>query len=269
MGGRLSLERPRVYGVAYSQLGDHWVALCHLVRFRRLSRLPHRLGIVSTSKMGAEQRVLLLKQIAKILNVESELEFADEPPELVLPVHPARNGVTLEFPGALRARRDFIAFQFDGDSMSDFNPTTEELESFLACFESGLLRRVGRPLTLEESIQILANSKLFVGVSSGMSHLAASANTPSLIFSRGGAATDRSKLSIVDKYGDLWRSLDIYKRLRRWHPYRNTRFFSNLDELRRALRMVSRPAPGVGRPANLECVGGQKNRRFPTGVPRS
>jgi len=224
MGGRLSFQRPRIYGITYQFLGDHWVSICHLVRFRRFSRVPHRLGIQPIAGMTAEQRVGLVKQIARILKVESEVEFADEPPELNLHVHPARNGQTLLLPEAARIKREFIAFQFDGVSQPQLNPTAEELESFLACFDKSLLRRVGKPLTLEESMQVLATSKLFIGVSSGMSHLAASASTPALIYFKGG----------LERHSQLAN----YKHLRRWNPYPNTRFFSSAGELKRILETV-------------------------------
>lgn len=237
MGGRLSFQKPRVYKVPYQQMGDHWVSLCHFVRFRRFSRISHRLGIQSLPGITAEQRVSLLKQIARILNVESELEFTNKPPELYLPVHPARNGKTIQIPDASLTRRKFIAFQFDGISHPQFNPTAEELETFLAYFESSSLCRIGKPLTLEESMQVLANSKLFIGVSSGMSHLAASANTPTLIFMKG-VGKGQNDLNIVDKNNRRWSNLDIYKHLRRWHPYPNTYFFSDVIELERILTKI-------------------------------
>jgi hypothetical protein len=221
MGGRQSFQKPRVFGVTYEYLGDHWVGLCHFIRFRRFSRMPHRLGMQPSAGLTAEQRVGLVKQIAKILNVESELEFANEPPELPLAIHPARNGETLYLPGASLAKREWIACQFNGVSQPQLNPTAEELDSFLGCFEKCLLRPVGKPLTLVESMQTLAESKLFIGVSSGMSHLAASAKTPSLIYLKGGA-----------------RDQSNYKHLRRWNPYPNTHFFSDVAELRRILTTI-------------------------------
>lgn len=222
MGGHLSFGRPRVYGITHPFLGDHWVSICHLVRFRRFSRIPHRLGLQPAGHLTTEQRIALVKEIAKILNVEPEIEFTNERPELDLHVHPARNGKTLLIPGAALAKREFIAFQFDGVSQPQYNPTAEELESFQGCFDKNQLRRVGRPLTLQESMRILAASKLFIGVSSGMSHLAASASTPALIYLKRG----------LKEQSDLAN----YKHLRRWNPYPNTRFFTNAAELDQILK---------------------------------
>jgi hypothetical protein len=225
MGGSLSFRRPRVFGIAEPHLGDHWIAFCHFIRFRRFSRLSHRLGLKPGLGITTEQWVSLVRQIATILKVEAELEFADEPPELELPVHPARNGKTLLIPHSFQTTRKFIAFQFDGISRPDLNPTPEEVESFLACFDQSLLRRVGRPLTLEECVQVLATSKLFMGISSGMSHVAASTGTPALLFLKGGAK-DQNRLK-------------VYQHLRRWNPYPNTHIFSNVNELKRILALIS------------------------------
>jgi hypothetical protein len=211
MGGRESLRRPRIFGITYTQLGDHWVGLCHYIRFRRFSRQAHKLSVPTSERMS------LLYRIASILGVESELEFTGAKPELEVAVHPARNGRTLVIPNSANDHRAHIAYQFDGKSHAHLNPTAEEVAGFLGCFDCSQLRPVGLPSTLEQSAKILVGAKLFVGVSSGMSHLAASAGTPSLIYAKNGGGVNE------------------YKRLKLWNPYSNTRFFSSAEELKKQL----------------------------------
>jgi hypothetical protein len=221
MGGRLSWKKPRVFRITYPQLGDHWVCLCHLVRFRRASGMAHRLNLSQEPGKAGENRLRLVQEIADILQIRSELEFSDEPSELELPVHPARNGRTLLFPGCLQTPRTVVTYQFDGISHPHLNPGADEVASFLDCFQKAELRKIGRPLTLTESMDTLAQAKVFIGVSSGMSHLAASANTPALIYLKPGPG---AKLDIP-----------VYRHLKRWNPYPKTRYFSNVMELKKML----------------------------------
>ena len=231
MGGVASWLRPRVFGMGYAQLGDHWIGLSHLIRFRRISRKPHRLSLQASVNFFQEQRISLIQEIAGILQVQSEVEFTDVPAELGLPAHPARNGNTLLHPRCFRSSRRFIAYQFDAISHSHLNPTSSEVMSFLGCFDQSELRRIGRPLTLGESMDLLVHSRLFIGVSSGMSHMAASACTPALIYIKGGLNSDGG--------------ISDYNRIRRWNPYPNTYFFSNISDLAVILRKV--PALRAGR----------------------
>lgn len=221
MGAAASLKRPRTFKITYPQLGDHWVALSHFVRFKEYSRQPHRISLQASQGITVEMRKSLLVQIAKILKVEEQLEFTDLPAELELPIHPARNGQTLVVPNAASSQRELIAYQFDGISHSHWNPTDAEVQSFFESLPAKKLCRIGRPLTLEESMNILLKSSLFIGVSSGMSHLAASAGTPTFIYCKGG---------LTDNAG-----LEIYRRLKRWNCYPKTKFFSTLPELKRLL----------------------------------
>lgn len=218
MGGIASWRRPRVYGICYPQLGDHWVGLCHLVRFRRLTGIPHVLSLPEEYGRSSDQRIALAKEIAGLLRCGSELEFSVRPAELSLPVHPARNGRTIVLSDARSAERNLLAYQFDGISHRELNPSPEEEASFLDCFAGTPRQKIGRPLSLAESMAALLHARLFIGVSSGMSHVAASAGTPTLIY---------VKHPLTAQPG-----VETYAHLRRWNPYPETHFFSSLSELK-------------------------------------
>ena len=220
MGGFPSFVRSRSFTIRYPNLGDYWVAICHLIRFQRLAHRKHFLTIPAPTGPAftsiAERKDLIL-EIARILGVESEIAFSNRPPEMSLPVHPARNGATLYIPGSAHTKRHWIAWQFDGVSHPELNPEKKQLEAILDLFPKEILRRVGKPLSLRESTEILMHSKYFIGVSSGMSHVAASAEVPSYIFLN-------PRLSKRDQ-------LDVYRHLRRWNPYPGVRFFSTRQDL--------------------------------------
>lgn len=222
MGGVSSWKKPRVFSISYPALGDHWVSLCHFVRFCRASGGRHLLNLPEAYGRSKEHRTALVQEIGKVLQCDSEIEFSDQPPELQLPVHPARNGKTVMLPGCLQTKRSLVAYQFDGVSHAHLNPTEEEIKSFLGCFPAVEVRKVGMPLTLAESMEVLSRAKLFIGVSSGMSHLAASANTPALLY-----------MKFLPEYA---LTVHYYKHFKRWNPYPRTRFFSNLNELKSLLR---------------------------------
>ena len=74
-----------------------------------------------------------------------------------------------------------ICFQFDGRSYaSKKNPPDSDIaliEKF-AAQQNYTLLKVGKPLSIQQSINIMADSCLFVGVCSGMSHVAHSVGLP-------------------------------------------------------------------------------------------
>jgi len=230
MGGRESLVRPRIFGITYPYLGDTWVGLSHLVRFRNYSNQPHLLRLESIGEITSRDRESLIAEISSLLGIEKSISLTDCRAELPLPVHPARNGAALLSPKVKQYGRKYVAYQFDGVSQPQLNPSEKEIEEFLGLFDASCLRRIGKPLTLAESMEILLQSKLFLGVSSGMSHLAASAATTSLIYNKGDSFRDG-------------RRLKVYRHLLRWHPYPNARLFSDVKSLAALLhKQVNRDA---------------------------
>jgi len=219
--GSLAWKTPMCLGVQYVLLGDQWVGLTNYLRLRRQTGLAHRLCLPPAYGVSADSRKALMIEVASTLGVLDEVIFSDCLPDAFLPPHPPADGQVLQFQDAGSHERNYVAYQFDGYSHSWLNPTEEEMQGFLSCFSKSELIKVGRPLTIQQSADVLKRSKLFIGVSSGMSHIAASAGVKQFIY-------------LTDKVKEH-NHIRPYPHLRLWNPYRDLRFFSNLAQLKAQL----------------------------------
>ncbi len=77
-------------------------------------------------------------------------------------------------------RTDTIAYQFDGESAPEKNPSKEDEKRILSHIRSlGYVpQQLGKHLTVAECVYVCSRAALFVGCCSGMSHLAHSVGVP-------------------------------------------------------------------------------------------
>ncbi len=220
-GGPAESAVGNVFGVCYEGLGDLWVGLSHLIWLaRRTGRRP------KFSFVGARwlldprflcEKEALASEILRLFNAEKEVKVVRENITRLLPVHPPRNGRTIRISPRCSHHSSLIAYQFDGISRPEFNPTPEEVSSFLSLFDGRHAVRIGLPKRLSESFHLIEQAQYFMGVCSGMSHIAATLGKPCFIYFKPG---QDAKSRVRD-----------YVRLKRWHPYHGTKFFSSVEEL--------------------------------------
>jgi hypothetical protein len=232
-GGSPKSAIDNVFGVRYDCLGDLWVGLSHLIWLAR--RTGRRLKFSFDPSLGPELvngREALASEILRLFDAQREVQVVRENITRFLPVHPPRNGRIVWITPHCSTDSGSVAYQFDGISRPDLNPSFEEISSFLSLFNEGQATRVGLPKTLSESFHMIERARFFIGVSSGMSHIAASLRKPCFIyFKRGRDAKGR---------------VQDYARLKRWHPYPGTKFFSSAQDLNRLLgqrRLLRRRNP--------------------------
>jgi hypothetical protein len=228
-GGAPESAVDEVFGVSYpgfrealpkSNLGDLWVGLSHLIWLaRRTGRCVKFSFDPSFDPEFLNKREALVLEILRLFKAEREVEIVRENITRLLPVHPPRNGRIVRIIPRSSCDSHLIAYQFDGISRPDLNPTPEEVSLFLSVLDGHQVERAGLPKTLSESFDLIERAGLFIGVCSGMSHIAATLGKACLIyFNQGNDAQNRIR---------------EYTRLKRWHPYRGTRFFSSAEELAR------------------------------------
>ena len=97
-----------------------------------------------------------------------------------------------------------ICYQFDGKSGGKLND--EDKLKILNAFPSYEMKEIGLPLSVQECIEIATTSDLFIGINSGMAHLARSVRVPTLIFRHGNQ--HKKKIGIWHKTGDHYEGCD-------------------------------------------------------------
>jgi hypothetical protein len=236
-GGPPESAVDEVFGVSYpgfrealprSNLGDLWVGLSHLIWLaRRTGRCLKFSFDRSFDTEFQKKREALVSEILRLFNAEREVQVVREKITRLLPVHPPRNGRIVRIIPRSWPNSDVITFQFDGIAHPELNPNFEEASSFLSLFDEHQVR-VGLPKTLSESFHLIEQARYFIGVCSGMSHIAATLEKPCFIYFK---AVQDARSRIQE-----------YRRLKRWHPYHGTKFFSSVEELARliAARKASR-----------------------------
>jgi hypothetical protein len=236
-GGAPESAVDEVFGVSYpgfkealpkSNLGDLWVGLSHLIWLAR--RTGRRLKFSFDPSFDPEflnKREALVVEILRLFNAEKDVEVIRESVTRLLPVHPPRNGRILRIIPRFSSDSHLVAYQFDGISHPELNPNSEEVSSFLSLFDENQTVQVGLPKALSESFHLIEQARYFIGVCSGMSHIAATLGKPCFIY--------------FDQENDAQGRIREYARLKRWHPYRGTRFFSSTEELARLVRVRISP----------------------------
>lgn len=75
-----------------------------------------------------------------------------------------------------------ICYQIDGRSQADLkNMSMTDLKKIIASFPSHVFVPVGLPLSMERTAELLSEAVLFLGVCSGVSHIAHSARVPTFL----------------------------------------------------------------------------------------
>lgn len=236
-GGRPESAINEVFSVSYpgfdealpkSNLGDLWVGLSHLIWLAR--RTGRRLKFSFDPSFDPEflnKREALVAEILRLFKAESDVEVVRENVTRLLPVHPPRNGRILRIIPRSSPDSRLVVYQFDGISHPELNPNSAEISSFLSLFDEQQAVRVGLPKTLSESFHLIEQAQCFIGVCSGMSHIAATLGKPCFIYFKRGP--------------DSGSSVQEYARLKRWQPYHRTKFFSLAAELGRLVRLRISP----------------------------
>ena len=187
------MHAPRIFKyVSGRALGDVWTLTQWLARRSEETGQPAVLSRQLGPQPDGHDNVLdLIPRCLALLDTTGTIEFTDEEgvdppitgPSLWGPrvvYMPTRNR-WLPWPGMS------LAYQFDGRSGSDAkNPSAVEAERILHAWPVDNIGtcppvRIGLPMTVEEEIAALAGSRLFIGVCSGISHLAHSVGVPMIL----------------------------------------------------------------------------------------
>ena len=169
-----------------ASLGDLWATCNWLLRRSEAQQVPIYL---SRWQDGAIDIKPLLDEILSLVESTGYVRVVDEPPTQCiddryavwsLPYCPTRQRWT---PGPYGR----IAIQLDGRSYAkEKNPPDDERALLESPWMPGsTITKIGLPLTLEQSVEVLAHSDVFLGVCSGMSHVAHSVGTPCFLLEYG------------------------------------------------------------------------------------
>ena len=177
------MHAPRIFKyVSGRALGDVWTLTQWLLRrseeWGKPAVLSRQLG---PQPDGHDNVLELIPRIAALLDSTGSIAFTDEPG-----VDPPITGPSLwgprvtYMPTKMKWRPDgrsppLVGYQVDGRSGSDAkNPPAADVDRLInAIYAAGAHPvRIGLPLTVEEEISVLSDCSLYVGVCSGISHLA-------------------------------------------------------------------------------------------------
>lgn len=163
-------------------LGDHWATVSYLItrsyilrEEQQLSRYQH--GVDFKERF---QEILTLLQGPE----RSSVSLVDEPgthePDgydvWAAPAWPTKPRWSPP-----KAGNNQVCYQFDGVSSAESkNPPPQDMDRILEAIGQGGVR-LGNHQTLAQIVALLSESSLFVGVDSGMSHIAHSVGTPVII----------------------------------------------------------------------------------------
>lgn len=167
-----------VYRMWNVGLGDLWACISLL---QRTATARNDRVFLSTMSHWGDRRPILT-EIINALAI-NRVDLTDEPPTAEL------SGFDVWASPAVRtyrqwefyARERVVAYQFDGESNADEkNPSEQErLQILTYLIEAGFTPvRLGSHLTIQQCVDQLATSALFVGSCSGMSHVAHSVGVP-------------------------------------------------------------------------------------------
>lgn len=167
-----------VYGCWDDHLGDSWAFASYAIQN----------GFDITTVTGNGKSISnKLKEILPLLDTDQNLTILDCPPDIVVDQFEAWASpyVSTKKHWDNTNQRDIVACQFDGRLFAESkNPEPEivdQIRDFI--LQQGLSPiSLGGHYTLADCVSILAEAVLFVGVDSGMSHLAHSVGTPCVIY---------------------------------------------------------------------------------------
>ena len=169
-------------------LGDSWGITHFLLRESERTGQPARLAWeLPEHDYGAQVCRDLIARIAGLLDSTGTIELIKGAAETTIiqhtdiwngaPYFRMRDAVQRWRPGGTH-----ICYQFDGRSIPTLkNPPANEIPILLSWAPEREFVKVGLPLSLEESIYRMSTCALYVGVCSGMSHVAHSVQCPMLL----------------------------------------------------------------------------------------
>jgi len=163
------------YGKAY-HLGDCWIRLC---KYINLSMTTNNV-IRFIEPCNKYKEILPLLEQALILNISkkdipngAKLSNGGHLPNVYVPTR-------IKWCGGVKRNR--ICYQFDGrSSCRRKNPPEKDLFKLVDFIYGVDFVRLGGHLSLEKCVKIMASSDCFLGVDSGMSHIAHSVGVPTFI----------------------------------------------------------------------------------------
>lgn len=165
-------------------LGDHWATVNYLITRSYILREEQQL---SRFQHGVDYGARFVEMLALIDGPErSSVVLVDEPgthePDgfdvWASPAWPTKPRWSL-------LGNHQVCYQFDGVSSAESkNPSPQDLDRILEAIGTDGIR-LGNHQTLTDIVALLSKSSLFVGVDSGMSHIAHSVGVPVLIVEYG------------------------------------------------------------------------------------
>ena len=169
-----------------SNLGDHWMTVNHLITRSYVLREEQRLSRWQHGRDFGPR----FNEIIDLLQApeRSRVVVVDEPGKQepggfdvwTGPAWPTKRRWDM-----LAHRHGPICYQFDGISSPEKNPSAADLEHIVRCFGTGRSVCLGAAQSLDTIVRLLSMARLFVGVDSGMSHIAHSVGVPVIIVEYG------------------------------------------------------------------------------------
>lgn len=169
-----------LYGCWGDHLGDAWAYVSYAI-----SR-GWKLTSVTASGSSIESKI---REIIPLLDISVDPILLHSPPDQIINEYDAwaSDYIPTSQQWVTTDRRDTVAYQFDGRLHADGkNPPEETVDSVRELIMSSGLTpvRLGGHYSLKDCVAILAESVLFVGADSGMSHIAHSVGVPCVLYQR-------------------------------------------------------------------------------------
>ncbi len=173
----------RIFTPHNAGFGDRFASIQLLARLA-VTEGPYRVAVAD------EGRATLHHEIVNALDLPVPLNLTAEPGNTPL------DGFTVwacdYFPTKTRwdwtKRHDYVVYQFDGLSSPEKNPALSDQRRILDVIHDTYhleSHQLGKHLSVQENVNMLAGAAFFVGCDSGMSHLAHSVGTPLFLLEYG------------------------------------------------------------------------------------
>lgn len=165
-----------IYGCWDDHLGDVWAFTSWCIK--------RDISVVSTTTETGKNIRGKLEEIMPLFLAKCPFELVDEPATDFVSQWDAWNDRYMTAVRRWENPGKIITYQFDGRLHADKKvPPEEDLLEIKAAMSSSTLRveKLGGDKTLEDCVNLLAESVVFVGVDSGFSHLAHSVGVPIIL----------------------------------------------------------------------------------------
>lgn len=183
------MHRPRIFRyVSGRALGDIWTLTQWLLRRSEETGQPAILSRqLGPQPDGHDDVFELIPRIAALLDSTGTIQFTDEPGEDPPIAGPSLWGPRVVYMPVKKLWRwkdgwSTAVFQLDGRSGADAkNPSAEDAYRLIEAARGSDTMLIGLPMHLEASVYWLSRCRFFVGVCSGMSHVAHSVGCPTIL----------------------------------------------------------------------------------------